>query len=291
MSARPGAGPVRGGHPEAREPGGGWGASVPRVAGPVASARGPEHGVTAPADSALPGPRPRQERSDQGASDQGAQGQGAPGRGAPGRGHPRQDYIDAFDAPAHAPAGAGFNAPVGNASASFEASAGTDPYARVSEWDAEPPAPPEDQDRMSAESGGGREKRGRGMTFTGIAAAAVTTVLAVVVAGQVADRDGSSAHGAQAQAAEGGRPGGGSTSRTDERPAPKKTAQAAPATYGQKMAKKYPLAADLKASGAFTTIPGTTRRRAAGRSSATASMWRRGSGSTGRCSLRRCRRP
>ncbi|MCX5531461.1 DUF3152 domain-containing protein [Streptomyces sp. NBC_00006] len=259
MSARPGAGPVRGGHPEAREPGGGWGASVPRVAGPVASARGPEHGVTAPADSALPGPRPRQERSDQGASDQGAQG-----RGAPGRGHPRQDYIDAFDAPAHAPAGAGFNAPVGNVSASFEASAGTDPYGRVSEWGAEPPAPPEDQDRMSAESGGGREKRGRGMTFTGIAAAAVTTVLAVVVAGQVADRDGSSAHGAQAQAAEGGRPGGGSTSRTDERPAPKKTAQAAPATYGQKMAKKYPLAADLKASGAFTTIPGDDKAPGSG---------------------------
>ncbi|MFJ9178199.1 DUF3152 domain-containing protein [Streptomyces sp. NPDC102360] len=132
--------------------------------------------------------------------------------------------------------------------------AGADPYARVAEWDAEPPVPPEDE--ASVEAGGGREKRGRGMTFTGIAAAAVTTVLAVVVAGQVADRDGASASDARAQAAEGGRPGGGSASRTDQRAVPKETGKPAPATYGQKMAKKYPLATDLKASGSFATIPG-----------------------------------
>ncbi|MEB8336357.1 DUF3152 domain-containing protein [Streptomyces endophyticus] len=261
-SARPGAGPVRGGHPEAREPGGGWGASVPRVAGPVASARGPEQGVTVPADSALPGPRPRRERPVQGTPDQGASVQG----------NPRQDYIDAFDAPAGFDGPAGPNAPAGfdafagsDAPADSRAPVGTDPYARVTEWDAGPagpPAPPED--RTPVESDGGREKRGRGMTFTGIAAAAVTTVLAVVVAGQVADTDDGSARDARAQAAEGSRPHGGSASRTDQRAAPKETAQAAPATYGQKMAKKYPLAADLKASGSFAAVPGADKAPGSG---------------------------
>ncbi|MGW0685951.1 DUF3152 domain-containing protein [Streptomyces sp. NPDC002754] len=276
---------MRGGHPESRESGGGWGASVPPVAGPVASARGPEHGPSAPEDSALPGLRPRRERAEPGAPDrgapdrgapgQGAPGQGASGQGAPGRRRPRQDYIDAFDAPAGGNASAGFDVPAGvGASAGFGAPVGSDapvgsntpadadPYARVAEWDAEPPVPPED--RAPVESGGGREKRGRGMTFTGIAAAAVTTVLAVVVAGQVADKDGGSASDAQAQAAEGGRPGGGSASRTDQRAVPKETAKPAPATYGQKMAKKYPLATDLKASGAFATIPGTDKAPGSG---------------------------
>ncbi|MFZ3559677.1 DUF3152 domain-containing protein [Streptomyces sp. BH055] len=276
-SARPGAGPVRGGHPEPREPGGGWGASVPRVAGPVASARGPEHGVTVPADSPLPGPRPRQERPDQGTPVQGAPGQAVPVQDAPVQGspapdalvqgHPRQEYIDAFDAPSgvHAAVGvdaslaaAGANAPAGVAASAAPAAA--DPYARVSEWDAEPPAPPEGGAPAGAD--GGREKRGRGMTFTGIAAAAVTTVLAVVVAGQVAD--GGSAGDARAQAAEGSRPNGGSASRTDQRAAPKETAKTAPVTYGQKMAEKYPLAADLKASGSFAAVPGEVKAPGSG---------------------------
>ncbi|MFI5662975.1 DUF3152 domain-containing protein [Streptomyces sp. NPDC051684] len=276
-SARPGADPVRGGHPEAREPGGGWGTAVPPVAGPVASARGPEHGVTVPADAPLSGPRPRQERPAQGAPVQGAAAQGAAAQGAqaqdasvrstppqgtpvqeaPAQAHPRQEYIDAFDAPK------GFHAPASsNASTGVDAPAATDPYARVTEWDAEPPVLPEDGTPAGAD--GGRERRGRGMTFTGIAAAAVTTVLAVVVAGQVADKDGGSAGDARAQAAEGSRPHGGSASRTDQRAAPKETAPAAPVTYGQKMAKKYSLAADLKASGAFAAVPGQAKAPGSG---------------------------
>ncbi|MET8469626.1 DUF3152 domain-containing protein [Streptomyces sp. NPDC004856] len=216
-STRPGAGQVRGGHPEAREPGGGWGTPVSRIAGPVASAAGP--GTAAPGDSVVPGPRPRQER--------------------PGQERPRQEYIDAFDAPA-------------------------DPYARVTEWEAEPPAPPDDPTAAPSDApDGGGEKRGKGMTFAGIAAAAVVTVLAVVVAGQVSDRGGSS-RGSQAKGAEGTRPQGG-TSRTDERAAPKEPKPTpTPATYGQKMAKKYPLAADLKASGAFTTVPGDDKAPGSG---------------------------
>lgn len=249
---------MRGGHPEAREPGGGWGTSVPRVAGPVASARGPEHGVTVPADSPLPGPRPRQEAPAQETSVQ-----ETPVHGTPVHGHPRQEYIDAFDAPTgvHAPVGARAAADV-SASAGAAAPAAADPYARVTEWDAEPPAPPEDG--APAATDGGREKRGRGMTFTGIAAAAVTTVLAVVVAGQVADKDGGSAGGTRAQAAEGSRPNGGSASRTDQRAVPKETAPPAPVTYGQKMAKKYPLATDLKASGAFAAVPGSDKAPGSG---------------------------
>ncbi|MFD7298130.1 DUF3152 domain-containing protein [Streptomyces sp. NPDC059897] len=261
-SARPGAGPVRGGHPEPREPGGGWGASVPRVAGPVASARGPEHGVTVPTDSPLPGPWPRGERpvpgapvedaSARDASVQDTSAQGVPVQDAPVQGHPRQEYIDAFDAPSGVHAAADVGAP-----ARGDAPAAADPYARVTEWDAEPPAPPEDGTPAGAD--GGREKRGRGMTFTGIAAAAVTTVLAVVVAGQVADRGDGSASDARAQAAEGSRPHGGSASRTDQRAAPKETAKTAPVTYEQKMAKKYPLATDLKASGSFAAVPGDVK--------------------------------
>ncbi|WP_425244596.1 DUF3152 domain-containing protein [Streptomyces citrinus] len=60
----------------------------------------------------------------------------------------------------------------------------------------------------------------------------------------------------QARAADGARVKDGSASRSDDRATPSRTAQAAPATYAQKMAKKYPLAANLKASGKFEAIAG-----------------------------------
>ncbi|MHB9758978.1 DUF3152 domain-containing protein [Streptomyces sp. BYX5S] len=266
-SARPGAGQVRGGHPEARESGGGWGTGpVPRVVGPVASARGPEErrGPKGPDASAASAPPDASAR--QGA---GSEQDARPRQESREQGLPRQEYIDAFDAPARAGASGGAGSPsdAGRYAGARDARADhadADPYARVTEWDAEPPAPPtgsavdDTGDDADGAPDGGREKRGKGMTFTGIAAAAVTAVLAVVVAGQVTDK-GDSARDAQTQAAKGSRPHAGSASRTDERAVPKETAQAAPATYGQKMAKKYPLATDLKASGAFTTISGTDK--------------------------------
>ena len=119
-------------------------------------------------------------------------------------------------------------------------------------------SPPREEDGEPSRARGA--KRNKGRTFTGIAAAAVTTVLAVVVAGQVT-------HGR----------GGGAPSRSDREhsdaklpqhpdeprhvPAPK------PLTYQQKMDKVYPFDPDMKASGSFRTVPGHVKapRSGAGR--------------------------
>lgn len=109
---------------------------------------------------------------------------------------------------------------------------------------------------------------GKGRTFTGIAAAAVTTVLAVVVAGQVADRDISasvtrSAGGPTDRAAE-----NGDASRSETRPKPVSPAPAAPAkppTYEQLMARQFPIDPKLTASGEFEAVPGFDRAPGKGR--------------------------
>ncbi|MBO1337066.1 DUF3152 domain-containing protein [Streptomyces sp. VRA16 Mangrove soil] len=211
-SARPSEPYARGGHPEQRERGGGWGAP-----GGPPQARAPH--TTPPAGTpSVPHPRSRA---------------------------PRQDYVDAFDAPAS-----------------------RDPYDSVTQWDAEAPSvgrqtgpsgPGAGSGSNDVLPGGEREKRGKGLTFTGIAAAAVTTVLAVVVAGQVADGGGGSSGDVTSRAVGGTRAQDGSASRSDDRATPSKTAQAAPATYDQKMAKKYPLAADLKGTGKFEAVGGSDK--------------------------------
>nr|WP_239762509.1 DUF3152 domain-containing protein [Streptomyces sp. CL12-4] len=212
---------VRGGHPEQREAGGGWGDLGGRAAA------GPPSGVSAPGRPAGPGvPFPRQ-------------------RQAPAEG-PRRDYLDAFGedddvfstrtqrrtpVPAQAP----------------------DPYASVTDWrSGDGPGTP-DGDDAAPTGEPAPAKGGKGRTFTGIAAAAVTTVLAVVVAGQVADgRDG---EGARSQAAtDQARDVRDPASRADERPAPPGAATSL--TYEQKMAKTYPLGATYKGSGKFEAIPG-----------------------------------
>ncbi|MFF7179357.1 DUF3152 domain-containing protein [Streptomyces sp. NPDC008121] len=108
-------------------------------------------------------------------------------------------------------------------------------------------------------------KSGKGRTLTGIAAAAVTTVLAVVVAGQVAE---SEAGGALAQAAEGPADRGaedGTASRSDERNTPVRPAEPAPAgpavpaaqpTYEQLMDSQFPIDPSLRGPGDFETVPG-----------------------------------
>ncbi|MEV8597127.1 DUF3152 domain-containing protein [Streptomyces sp. NPDC052012] len=210
---------VRGGHPEQREGGGGWGELTGRTAA------GAGYGM--PAGATVPVPRQRQ----------------APGRG------PRQEYLDAFDEaddlftprrparPAHPAA---------------------DPYAAVTDWDAAPaaqaPAEPDDDDApptgVPAQSRGGK-----GRAFTGIAAAAVTTVLAVVVAGQVTDDRGGD--GVQSQSApEQARDVRNPASRGDDRETPAGVPDARPLTYEHKMSKRYPLSATLDGSGTFEAIPG-----------------------------------
>ncbi|MFJ5775898.1 DUF3152 domain-containing protein [Streptomyces sp. NPDC093094] len=159
-----------------------------------------------------------------------------------GPGGPRREYLAAFEAQGDAP-GLRTAAP-----------AASDPYASATRWDALP---------RTAVGGEGlppagdpaRGKGGKGRALTGIAAAAVTTVLAVVVTGQVADRGDDPAVGTQAAAGE-GRGIDDGASRGDGRPTPSTPPDVAPLTYEQKIGKKYPLAPGLAGSGKFDAIPG-----------------------------------
>lgn len=249
---------VRGGHPEHREPGGGWGGQ--QRYGDWQGDGSPDRG----------GPRGPQQ----------PQGQGR----VPG---PRREFIDAFDAPplpygTGVAAGLGVAGGVGVGRGVDSTRWRPDPYApgtdrddesggprvgsadgsgRGSDRDDDGEAVPDPEGDRSAGSDGERPARGGlGRTFTGIAAAAVITVLAVVVAGQVRDGGGSRA--------DAGPPGGlardgdDAASRSDGRPTPQEPAVEAPAvppTYSQLMTKQFPLAADLKGSGEFGAVPGLVK--------------------------------
>nr|WP_231626860.1 DUF3152 domain-containing protein [Streptomyces apocyni] len=238
---------VRGGHPEQRETGGGWGA------------------VGGAAGDAMPGDAmPGAVRSGRRAS-------------VPG---PRQEYLAAFDGDTGTGTGTNVADPADDVfAAGAPQRGGRDPYASVTDWDYGVPSP--DTDR--ADPGGpgdpygddpdepssdepARPRGGKGRAFTGIAAAAVTTVLAVVVAGQVAD--GPSGDG-QTQAADADQADrdDDSASRSDERPTPADSSPAdpspadpdadpAPATYEQKMDTKNPFDPKLKGGGEFAAMGG-----------------------------------
>lgn len=214
---------ARGGHPEQREPGGGWGTPDARTTA------GSGAGYGMPAGPDVPFPRQRQ---------------------APD-GAPRQDYLDAFGEPADR------FSPRTSASAP-RPSGPADPYAAVTDWSAAPdtgiPAGPDDDD--APPTGQPAPARGgKGRTFTGIAAAAVTTVLAVVVAGQVADERDSTG-GVQSQATgEQARDVRDSASRGDDRETPS-VPGAEPLTYEQKMGRKDPLSAARGGTGKFDAVPG-----------------------------------
>ncbi|WP_237530684.1 DUF3152 domain-containing protein, partial [Streptomyces sp. SID3212] len=101
---------------------------------------------------------------------------------------------------------------------------------------------------------------GKGRALTGIAAAAVTTVLAVVVAGQVAD-GGTREVSARASGSTDRVAGDDITSRSEGRPTPAgdaapKRVVAAPLTYAQLMTQQFPLDPELRASGDFGAVPG-----------------------------------
>ncbi|MEU7578020.1 DUF3152 domain-containing protein [Streptomyces sp. NPDC041068] len=210
---------VRGGHPEQREPGGGWG-DVTGTGG------GPRVGV----------------------------GPGAPGARVPG---PRKDYMAAFPDEAQPQARPG------------------DPYASVTDWDdaAELELDARSGDFFDGGDGppvdgdgdGGGKKGGKGRAFTGIAAAAVTTVLAVVVAGQVADGPQGSDTGAKAAPGGGARDTDDPASRSDRRPTPADDPEPAAVTYEHQMGKRFPLDAKLKASGDFEAISGFDKAPGKGR--------------------------
>ncbi|OEJ35867.1 hypothetical protein BGK67_21780 [Streptomyces subrutilus] len=134
------------------------------------------------------------------------------------------------------------------------------------------PAPrvPADALPVPQQPGSGRGSKVR--TYTGMAAAAVTTVLAVVVAGQVA-ADGESARRGTLAATDDSR-AEGAASRSDGRPTPEVPPVQAPAqapapapelTYEQKMAQQLPIDEKLTGSGVFDTVPGVAKAPGKGR--------------------------
>ncbi|MFF0272533.1 DUF3152 domain-containing protein [Streptomyces sp. NPDC004330] len=99
---------------------------------------------------------------------------------------------------------------------------------------------------------------GLGRTLTGVAAAAVATVLAVVVTGQVAEKDEApgTAHAVEQP---GERPSDDSASRSDQRAVPSNAPSAAakpPPTYEQLIARQFPIDPKLKGNGTFKAVPG-----------------------------------
>ncbi|MFE3829699.1 DUF3152 domain-containing protein [Streptomyces sp. NPDC059092] len=217
---------VRGGHPEQRESGGGWGSA--RRYGD--RQRATPHATGGTSTPQIPGPR--------------------------------REFVDAFDA---------FGA--------FDAPAAATPAVPVTP--APRPAPKtggrdggdgtgttvtgEDKDEDDAGQDTEEPARGGwGRAITGIAAAAVTTVLAVVVAGQVT---GAGSGDSDARA-DGGidrtEQDGDGASRSDERTGPAggkaaPSAAATVATYSELMTRQFPLDPKLKAAGSFTAVPGLAK--------------------------------
>ena len=272
-----GAPQVRGGHPEHREAGGGWGEPSGRG--------GAGYGRPGPAGPAIPHQRPappngpRQDYLDAFEADDDVFAPRAPSDGRRGP----------FDAP---------HRPSSGAPRTRTTALASDPYGSVTDWPADSgvdgrdrldgrldrgPADVDHLDRLDGmgrvdgvDGGDGTDaddapptgepapgKGSKGRTFTGIAAAAVTTVLAIVVAGQVADGGDDSAVRSQS-ATDQARDARDSASRIGGRPTPSEAPEAAPLTYEQAMGRTYPLGAELKASGKFDAIPGIAKGPAKG---------------------------
>ncbi|MFJ4620568.1 DUF3152 domain-containing protein [Streptomyces sp. NPDC088812] len=242
---------VRGGHPQQRETGGGWG----ELGGRAASGAGPVIPRQRPAASG----GPRQEYLDAFAEDEDVFARRKPvSAAASARVRDPYDTFSPLDPD-------GRQGPDGRR----DPSGSLDPddsqgrlgvSASVADPDAarRPPgaadgAPPTGEPAAAA-------KGGKGRAFTGVAAAAVTTVLAVVVAGQVADSRGSE-NSVQSQSAadQAGRDVSDSSGRGDDRPSPSASAAAAPLTYEQKMARKYEISATLEGPGTFEAVPGVDK--------------------------------
>ncbi|RDG35849.1 DUF3152 domain-containing protein [Streptomyces corynorhini] len=264
---------VRGGHPEQREPGGGWGSTQRYGDWQGDPARAPLQGRgAAPGTAAAPRRAPR-------GGPEGREPGTAGGPTVPG---PRREFIDAFDAMEtfEAPRartlsrpGPADRLPTAPAPGTTADDRGTDDRATDDRAGQEQDA---GRERDGAGTGGdgtgpGPEvpgprdpaKNGKGRAFTGIAAAAVTTVLAVVVAGQVTD-GGAEPTGARAADGADRTDRSADASRSDGRsvPTPNGSAgAAAPAapTYAQLMTRQFTLAPDLTASGEFTAVPGLDR--------------------------------
>ncbi|WP_371676777.1 DUF3152 domain-containing protein [Streptomyces sp. NBC_01276] len=221
--APPGARP--GGHPEQHEPGGAWGAHpAPEAAGVYGDWRGAPR-ATVHTPPAHAGDTPVRDTD-------------TPAFGTPAVGFPRVTVAPPPPAP--------------------DPFTSTGSHRRV-------PGPRRPEAPATPVGSGAAEPpvAGRGTrirTYTGMAAAAVTTVLAVVVAGQVvADGDSApgNAHAAGDDAPERSLSGQSAASRSDGRATPANPPAAAqPQTYEQQMALQLPIDAKLAGPGTFDTVPG-----------------------------------
>lgn len=212
---------VRGGHPEQREHGGGWGQLSGRA------------GAAGSAGPALPRQRT------------------APTPAAA----PRQDYLDAFAEDDDVFARRATSAATPRTLASVHTA---DPHAAVTDWDTGPGIENDTGDDVPPAGEPAPAKGGKGRAFTGIAAAAVTTVLAVIVAGQVTHGSDDSAVRSQS-ATDQARDARDPASRGDDRPSQSASPGMETLTYDQKMDQTYALSPTLKGSGKFDAVPGVDK--------------------------------
>ncbi|MGW6540340.1 DUF3152 domain-containing protein [Streptomyces sp. NPDC055011] len=257
----------------------------PEYGTPPGAARGhvpfPGHGTLAqgtPQAYGTPGQGgPGRAAPGQGGSGYGTPAHGTPVYGTPAHGTPVQGTpahgTPVFDAPAHgAQHTPAHGIPVRGGHPAHEEGVRSAPerYGPTTGGPSKVPAPrrvaaapPDGPDAPEADAEGADEdetsgRGGKGRALTGIAAAAVTTCLAIVVAGQVADReDGAPAVRAAQEPAQ--RASEDSASRSEERvgpaePAPVKR-QPAP-TYEQLMTHQFPIDPKLSGSGDFEAVPG-----------------------------------
>ncbi len=281
-----------------------YGAPVPGAPRQGAPAQGtprqaaPQYGAPpqgTPPQGTPPQGTPRHGTPAHGTPRYGTPGQGASGRGAAGYGPPRHAtpahgtpaYAGgAFDTPAHGTPGTpahgvpAYGASVrGGHPQHDEASAprpapygprgaGARPSAPGQDGAEAPfvPAPRREGADGSPEAEAPASRGGLGRALTGVAAAAVATVLAVVVAGQVADRDEPPA-AARAAEEPAERPSDDtSASRSDERAVPAKPVPVvAPPTYEQLMTRQFPIDPKLKGPGEFEAVPGLAKAPGKGR--------------------------
>ncbi|MFI9600770.1 DUF3152 domain-containing protein [Streptomyces sp. NPDC052043] len=249
---------VRGGHPEQREAGGGWGRpgepAMERngAQGPTTAGLGSSTGIggsartggsTGTGGSAAPADSVRSRAS-------------IPRQRRTSPGGPRQDYLDAFgeDDDVFAPRSRGDVRTANPAVAPPYEPAGRDAAERGDDGAARPSGEPATSTAT------------KGKAFTGIAAAAVTTVLAVVVAGQVAEDQPdsgvfsrSAADRAEPDTADAAGAAGAGTDGKAAAP------NVSALTYDQKMGVRYPLSPTLEGSGRFDAVPGFAKAPGTGR--------------------------
>ncbi|MGW0709138.1 DUF3152 domain-containing protein [Streptomyces sp. NPDC002643] len=229
----------RGGHPEQRERGGGWGQLGGAGQGAVPGGPGGPEGMRS--GPRAPIPRPRNETV--------------------ASSGPRQAYLDAFDEVDDVFAPGETHRAGRGADGRVEGVLQEKPLTDASDQDSGTSDTSGDEGAAAKEKG----KGGKGLAFTGIAAAAVTTVLAVIVGGQVTfGRDDTAT---RTQATDAGDRDVRDTSRSDDRPTPSSSPSpsATALSYDEKMGEKYALAADLEGNGKFQVVKGFDKAPGTGR--------------------------